>query len=190
MENYQMETLENRFQEFEILINDQFKNLSISDLNYKQNPTSWSILECFAHLNLYAQYYNPELRRLLIEAKNSSRTDKIKWTWFGKMSVKKIAISNTSKMKTIDRMNPINSELNLEVISNFLELNQELKEMSIKANQVNYNKKGVRVEFLKIVKLNLGETLIFMLEHQNRHVVQAQNVYNQIMLKNSEGIEV
>lgn len=190
MENYQMESLENRFQEFEILINHQFINLSLSDLNQKESPTSWSILECFAHLNFYSQYYNQELNKLLAKVKNSSRPDKIRWSWFGKMSVNKIAVSNTSKMKTIDRMNPMNSDLKLDVITEFLKLNQELKQISKEANRLNYNKKGVRVEFLKIVKLNLGETLIFMLEHQNRHVVQAQNVYRQIMLKNSEGIGV
>ncbi len=189
MENYQIKTLANRFQDFEKLVELDFKNLSDSELNSKSNPESWSILECFAHLNLYSEYYIPELKRELKKASGSSVPSKIKWSWFGKMSVNKIAVSNSQKMKTISRMNPVNSQLDSSIIKVFLNLNEELKSITTKSLLINYNKKGVKVEFLKIVKLSLVETLIFMMEHQNRHLIQAQNVLKQIKSGNKELLE-
>ena len=38
---------------------------SFEKLNWKENPTSWSVLECLEHLNLYGDFYIPELHKQL-----------------------------------------------------------------------------------------------------------------------------
>jgi hypothetical protein len=35
---------------------EQLKNLDLHTLTWKQNPTSWSILECLEHLNFVRQF--------------------------------------------------------------------------------------------------------------------------------------
>jgi len=35
---------------------------SIDELNWKLEPKSWSALECIEHLNLYSNFYLPELK--------------------------------------------------------------------------------------------------------------------------------
>lgn len=189
MENYHINTLIKRYQDFDDLVKRDFINLNDSELNSKPNPEAWSILECLAHLNLYSEYYIPEIKKVMSKAAGSSAPEKIKWSWFGKMSVEKIAISNSQKMKTISRMNPANSDLDSSIVEEFLEFNAVLKTLSFDSKSLNYNKKGIRVEFLKILKLNLAETLVFMMEHQNRHLIQAQNVLNKIKSGNKEMLE-
>lgn len=41
----------------------KFKKLNAGDLNYKKSPDEWSILECIEHLNLYGDFYLPEIER-------------------------------------------------------------------------------------------------------------------------------
>ena len=38
-----------------------FKTLSLEKLNQKQDDSSWSVLECLEHLNLYGDFYLPEI---------------------------------------------------------------------------------------------------------------------------------
>lgn len=186
MQNYLMGSLENQFTKFENIVKFEFSNLQLNDLNKKPNSDSWSVLECLAHLNLYSDYYLPELKRVISKAEGSAKSKSIKWSWFGKFSVKKIAVSNFQKMKTIARMDPKDGNLSRAVIEAFLKNNLELNQISKKAANLNFNKKGIRVEFLKIVKLNLAETLVFMMEHQNRHLIQAQNVIQELKLEKAE----
>ena len=157
-------------------VQSEFEDLSIEQLNYKTDATSWSILECLEHLNRYAAYYNAALRKGIEKEKGSKKPDTYKLTWFGKMSIDMISPSNTKKQKTIKRMNPTNSALSAKTIQDFLQYQQELIELSSAAQHINANKKRVAVEFLKLIRLNIFETLIFMVEHQKRHLQQAMRV--------------
>tara|TARA_R110002124_G_scaffold213044_1_gene379201 strand:- start:419 stop:976 length:558 start_codon:yes stop_codon:yes gene_type:complete len=176
MEKYQIDKLKESFEGFEGIVKNEFLHLNSELLNFKPNNGSWSILECIAHLNLYSEYYLIELQKIISKAEASPKAQRIKWSWFGKISVEKIAISNNKKMKTFARMDPDNSQLSIKVLEDFIIYNNQLKEMSQKCEHLNFNTRGVKVEFFKILKLSLAETLIFMMEHQNRHLIQAQNV--------------
>ena len=40
-----------------------FRQLTNEQLNYKSSPETWSILECIEHLNLYGNFYLPEIEQ-------------------------------------------------------------------------------------------------------------------------------
>ncbi|GAB5471910.1 MAG: hypothetical protein Mars2KO_00090 [Maribacter sp.] len=41
---------------------ETFNSLSTEKLNLRIQQESWSILECFEHLNLYGDFYIPEIK--------------------------------------------------------------------------------------------------------------------------------
>src|ERR1043165_1118609 len=43
-----------------------FKQLNDDRLNFKEHPEQWSALECIEHLNLYGDYYLPEIERSIL----------------------------------------------------------------------------------------------------------------------------
>lgn len=47
---------------------EKLKRENIQDLSWKSNPTAWSILECLAHLNLYGDFYLPEIESINLTA--------------------------------------------------------------------------------------------------------------------------
>ena len=42
---------------------EQYLGLSEEVLNFKESPKSWSVLECLEHLNLYGDFYLPEIEK-------------------------------------------------------------------------------------------------------------------------------
>lgn len=156
----------------------EFESLPESDLNWKEHPKKWSILECLEHLNRYADYYHAEFKRALTRATTTSDNinREARSTWMGKKFIAMMHPDNTAKQKTFARMNPIESSLTREVIFRFLKNQRELLKILTDASKVDLNRSSIRVEFLKILKMNLGDGLQFVVVHMQRHIRQANAV--------------
>jgi hypothetical protein len=50
---------------------EKLLQLSVKELNLKKNETDWSPLECIAHLNIYGEFYLPEIEKCI----NNAPTD-------------------------------------------------------------------------------------------------------------------
>ena len=46
-----------------VIINqlERLRNDDLSTLTWRENPTSWNILECIEHINRYGDFYLPEI---------------------------------------------------------------------------------------------------------------------------------
>jgi hypothetical protein len=94
----------------------------------------------------------------------------------GKKFIAMMHPDNTTKQKTFARMNPIEGSLTKAVIYNFLNNQQELVAILEDALKVDLNKASIPVEFLKILRMNLGDALQFVVVHEQRHINQANAV--------------
>lgn len=151
----------------------ELKHLPASTLNWKENSEKWSILECLEHLNRYSAYYNNALRISISRAKTSSDNFNVKSTWLGKKFIAMMHPDNTTKHKTFARMNPIHSSLTKEVIDTFLTNQDDLLDLIKAASKIDLNKTSIRVEFLRILRMNIGDALQFVIAHEQRHLKQA-----------------
>ncbi len=151
----------------------EFAGLDLQQLNRKPGPDSWSILECLEHLNRYSRYYNPALAKAIAANAGAGNEQSISYSWLGKKSVDMVRPENMKKHKTVKHMNPNNSHLSHNTIQEFLQHQTELLNLLHAAKTANLNKKAVPVEFFKLLKLRIGETLEFVIVHQERHLQQA-----------------
>lgn len=164
----------------------QFSALDEVSLNKKPNSTSWSLLECFEHLNRYNRYYNPLLLQATIGAFSGSSEAEVKSTWLGRKFIRMMEPGNDKKQKTLNRMNPSNSILTAAVIREFIQHQEELSRIIALAREKDLNHGSVAVEFFKLIKLSPAEALKFVIVHQQRHFLQLDRILtaNQdIMLK-------
>lgn len=160
-------------------VKNDFSLLTEARLNWKENPSGWSILECIEHLNLYCNYYNYELRKSIDNSKKAGYPiDQPKSTWLGRKFIQMMHPDNIKKQKTLKRMNPANSALDKSVLKKFLQYQDELRNIVQDAQSINLNKSYVPVEFMKVLKMNLGDALTFVVVHEQRHIRQAKNVLN------------
>jgi hypothetical protein len=154
--------------------------MDLSLLSYKPAPGSWSILECLERLNRYSRYYNPCLAKAITRNPNHDYSQPITYSWIGKKSLEIVRPDNGKKHKTVQHMNPSNSQLDLRTIEEFLKHQIELLQLLNNAQSANLNKKAIPVEFFRLLKLRIGETLEFVVLHQERHLQQALRVKQQL----------
>ncbi len=157
-----------------IIVNaTEFELLSEADLNWKEHPAKWSILECLEHLNKYSLFYNAEMKKAIARATPSQNSLNAKSTWMGKKFIAMMHPDNLTKHKTFARMIPAEGSLRKEVIERFVRNQREFLDILEKASDVDLNKASIRVEFFKLLRMNLGDALQFVVVHEQRHIKQA-----------------
>lgn len=166
--------LTNRTREY-LTKGETFRDLPETTLNFRQHETSWSALECLAHLNLYGRFYLPELKRRIGEARAKPESV-FKSGWLGNYFANSmLPKAKLNKMKTFKSMNPVNSRLDKDqVIGEFLEQQQELLRLLDAARKINLNKTKTNISISRWIRLKLGDTLRFVIYHNQRHVMQAE----------------
>ncbi len=73
-------------------------------------------------------------------------------------------------------MNPSGSSLDKSVLEKFLAYQSDLDAIVGDAASVDLNSTFVPVEFLRLLKMNAGDALMFVVVHEQRHIRQAKNV--------------
>lgn len=151
---------------------ENLKSLTDEALNRKENAASWSVLECFEHLNLYADFYNPEIRSVIRNA-HSTHKEEFKSGWLGNWFANSmLPKEKLKKMKTAKDKNPAGRELGRDVIDKFIAHQNELIELLDAAKNVDLNKEKTSVSISKFIKLKLGDTFRFINNHTLRHMAQ------------------
>jgi len=156
----------------------EFAALTSEQLNWKATPEKWSIAECLEHLNIYSRYYNKSMKQRLSSATPQAATEAVRFSWIDKMSLDGVnpATMQTKKSSTLKRFNPSFSNTSPAVLSEFLQHQADLLQVLAEAEKYQLNKIKIPVEFFKLMRLTLGGCLQFMIFHQKRHLIQAQNV--------------
>ncbi|RYF86043.1 MAG: DinB family protein, partial [Chitinophagaceae bacterium] len=121
--------------------------------------------------------YLPLLQKAISGAPASNSSDlTIAYTWLGKYSINMVKPANTKKNKTLKHMNPNNSMLTKNVLDEFLQHQQTVSALLVKAQKAELNRKTIPIEFMRFLKMKTGETCEFVVVHQERHIGQAQRV--------------
>lgn len=161
-------------------VENEFLDLDEGVLNYKSSPESWSILECFEHLNRYNRFYNEKFEQA-IASSSASRTDEVTSNWIGRKFIAMMHPDNKKKIKTVKNMNPligVASKLNRSSVHEFLKHQHALLRILDSAKRADLNRANIPVEFFRLIKMRLGDALQFVIVHQQRHLIQARNVLN------------
>ncbi len=155
---------------------EELKNKDIQMLNWKENSNSWCILECLEHLNLYGDFYLPQIENAI---KNTESKNEIEFkngllgNYFAKTMLPK---EKLNKMKTFIDKNPLNAILEITVIDRFI--NQQIKLMDLlnQSRTVSLNKVKISTSISSFIKLKLGNTFQFIINHNIRHLKQIERI--------------
>lgn len=145
-------------------------------LNYRAQEDSWSALECLEHLNRYGQFYIPEINTRMQASKTTPDPLFYSGRLGNKFAMDMLPKEGMKTMKTFKSKNPIHSHLSKEdVIGTFIEQQLQFLDILQKAQEKNLSKIKTSIT-LPLLKLRLGDTLRFVIYHNERHVVQAKKV--------------
>lgn len=155
---------------------EKLKQKSEDELHWKVSPESWSILECLEHLNLYSDFYIPEITRA-ISASDSAAEPEFKSGLIGGYFVKSILPrEKLNKIKTTKDKDPINNKLDQTTIERFITNQNSFVALLEKAKIVDLNKVKTKISITNLIKIKLGDTLMFLNNHNFRHLLQIERI--------------
>ncbi|MEO2072235.1 MAG: DinB family protein [Zunongwangia sp.] len=157
---------------------EQLSQLTEKELNKKKNQVTWSILECIEHLNLYGEFYIPEIEQK-IEQSKTDPDQLFKSGVLGNYFAKSMLPSKKMrKIKTFKDKNPNGRKLNKRTLKRFLEQQKQILELLNKSRKINLNKTKTAISISKLLKLKLGNTFRVLIYHNQRHIEQAKTQLN------------
>ena len=151
-------------------------NCDSKDLTWKKDADSWSILECLEHLNLYGDFYLPEIENKIKNA--SSKNDaEFKSGFLGNYFAKSmLPKQKLNKMKTFKNKNPLNAKLDKMVIETFISQQIKLLDLLNQSKNISLNKTKTGISISSLIKLKLGDTFQFYINHMIRHMKQIDDI--------------
>lgn len=156
--------------------------LSESQLSWRPNPGIWSVQEILAHLNEYANYYHPTIRRKIKVTRFTSTKEGFVSSPLGRSAWKSMKLGNANnvkrKFKAPKDYNPtiVPSLVKGTELFDFLKSQEALLMIIEKSQTVNMRRVKIPISMSKIVRLRLGDALLFVVYHNQRHVQQILNL--------------
>lgn len=152
------------------------RNQSEDELNFKEKSEKWSALECIEHLNIYGTFYNSEIKGCIQKSQTKSSNEfktGVIGNYFVKLITPKAKLNN---MKTMKAFNPIGSNLDKNIIDRFINQQKECLDLIEKSKSINLTKTRTAISISKLIKMRLGDTFRFVTAHNERHLIQAENM--------------
>ncbi len=154
-----------------------FSHLSEKQFNWKQNPETWSVGECVSHLINSNRLYLNKIESIL--STNSSAYVKdfsYKQSFVGKMIARGIDPVNIRKTKTFKVFFPDTSEISKSIINDYADSSEKFIELVNKLHHLDLKKIKLSSPVNKLLSMNLGDPLIIIPMHDERHLNQAERV--------------
>ena len=161
---------------------EQLRERNVEDLNWRPSEEKWTVLECLEHLNLYGDYYIPEIEKVIKKSRSQSTPKKFKQTWWGDFFVNALAPRSKRAIKPLnamEKLNPKGMKLGSETIERFVKQHSQLIDLYEQARSVDIQHKCTGTT-IPLVRLRLVDTLRGQSYHSRRHVDQAFGVIEQL----------
>ena len=150
-------------------------------MEYRPRETSWNALECIEHLNFYGEFYLNRIDRA-IHSSHSTPQSHFKPGWLGAYFAE-IILPGKKPMKTAKDMNPNEMTLRPQVLERFWEQHGRLQSLIGQSAKVSLEHIRIETSLSPFIRLKLGDLLHFVINHNLRHLHQAEALYRQHLLR-------
>lgn len=157
---------------------EQLREQNVEDLNWRPSAEKWTVLECLEHLNMYGDYYIPEIGTVIKKSRAQSGPKKFKHTWWGDYLVNALAPKSKQAVKPLnamEKLNPKGMKLGAETVERFIKQHSQLIDLYEQARLVDIQHKCTGTT-IPLVRLRLVDSLRAQSYHSQRHVDQAFGV--------------
>ena len=158
-------------------------HLDFDLLNLKSDANTWSVLECLEHLNLYGDFYLPEISQVIKKAKANPESVEFRSGVLGNYFAKSmLPKEKLNKMNTFKDKNPNGSNLSKEVIDRFISQQERTLKLLDKCAEIDLTRNKTAISISNFIKLRLGDTLRVLIYHNERHMVQIKKTLKRVNL--------
>jgi hypothetical protein len=163
-------------------INKYARKLSQEQLSWRPNPGVWSVAEALAHLNEYGNYYHPAFKKKIENTRFTSTKEAFVSSPLGRSAWKSMKLGNAKNIKRkFKAQKGYNPTVEPSLIrgnepEQFITYQEDLFTIFEAAQNVNMKRVKIPISISKIVRLRLGDALLFVVYHNQRHVQQVLNL--------------
>ena len=165
-----------------------FGHLTGAQLNWKQDPKSWSVAQCLDHLITINSLYFPIFEKMKVGEVESSFWEKYSpfSGFFGRYLIEALGPENPKKTKTSKIAYPSASEIDERIVEKVREHNRDL------ANRIENISPDVdpgaviTSPLAGFVTYSLDDCLTILVVHERRHVLRAKRVMTDLGFGNSD----
>jgi len=167
-------------------INQHVRKLSSEQLNWRPNPGVWSVADTLAHLNEFSRYYHSAFVKKIENTRFVSTKEAFMSSPLGRSAWKSMKLGNAKnvkrKFKAAKGYNPTidPSLVTGNEYSQFIDYKEELISIFKQAEGVNIKRVKIPISMSKIVRLRLGDALLYVVFHNQRHVEQVVKLVRHI----------
>jgi len=142
-------------------------------------PAKWSAKQCLEHLNLTLALYLPRIKEALKNAEPSSNVN-LKRGVIGSKMISRLekdnqAASKIRPVKTFKSLRPhVSGKSCIDVVLEFSVALKELSGYIDSSLEKNIDQLKITSAVGPLLKLKLGDVYPFLLHHNRRHIIQAQ----------------
>lgn len=152
------------------------KQKSDYELKWRENPETWNVLECLEHLNLYGDFYIPEIENAINNSITSSKLDFESGFLGNYFAMSMLPKEKLNKIKTFKSKNPLNSNLDRGTISRFVDQQLQFIALLERSRKVDLNKVKIKISISKWIQIKLGDAFRFVINHNIRHIWQIEGI--------------
>ena len=162
------------------LIEKEFGNLNLIQLNWKLSPEQWSIGQCLDHIIVSNGKYLP-LLKTIFEGKNKTtfweRNNPL-CNYTGRQMIKTLGKNVIKKYKSPRLFFPSESTISQNIISDFKNHQNEIIQLFLELEKEKYKHIVVTSPVASLITLKLHDLLELIIAHEERHINQALQVKN------------
>jgi hypothetical protein len=154
-----------------------FQNLPTEVLVQPGSNNGWSIAQCFAHLNSYADFYIPRITKAIDNAPPANEDCNFQHSLLGRYFIRSMDpdLSN-KKFKAMKKHLPESVDDPHNEVAHFIAHLENLLALSRKARKKNLAKSSISTSIASWLKINAGDALAFLIVHNKRHLKQARQL--------------
>jgi hypothetical protein len=156
----------------------EFGHLTVDELNWKPNTSTWSVAQNIDHLIVINKTYFPIFPLLRQNQYSVPWIGKIDFmvNWFGKVILQSVNPDRRKKMKTFPLWEPAKSQIGADILDRFAAHQEELKKVI--RESADWMAKGTVISSPanKNIVYKLSTAFEIIITHEKRHLQQAREV--------------
>ena len=154
-----------------------FGNLSVEQINWKPNADGWSVGQCFEHLIKTNELFYGELDKIADGERRNSFLENYSPLsgFFGNLLISSLK-KDARKFKAPSRKIVPPSEIDANIVEIFAAHQSELIGKIKAAEKADWKKTKITSPFMKLITYKLSDGFQVVVEHEKRHVRQAERV--------------
>jgi hypothetical protein len=154
-----------------------FQNLPAEVLLQPGSNNGWSIAQCFAHLNSYADFYTPRITKAIDNAPPANEDSNFRHSLLGRYFIRSMDPDvSKKKFKAMKKHLPAPADDPHAEVAGFIAHLENLLVLCRKARGKKLEKSSVSTSLASWLKINAGDALAFLIVHNKRHLKQARQL--------------